>query len=104
MGDKCTYKIQDANTNKMSQVLVVFYVFLSLFLALTYSQGTFLLLSYLIKAGEKKKAQRKCNLSLRRFKASFSFFTSETPVRSGWGDKREDQQLKMQIGETGRVR
>lgn len=83
--------------------MIVFYVFLSLFSHSLTPQGTFLLLSYLHQSRGKKKKRlnENANLSLRRFKASFSFFTSETPVRSRLGEVsvKANRKLKMQIGE-----
>lgn len=53
------------------------------------------------KQEKKKRLKENANLSLRRFKASFSFFTSETPVRSSLGEVsvKANRKLKMQIGE-----
>lgn len=87
---------------KCLQVLIVFYVFLSPFSHSLTPQRTFLLLSYLHQSRKKKKRLKEnANLSLRRFKASFSFFTSETPVRSSLGEVsvKANRKLKMQIGE-----
>ena len=58
-----------------------------------------------IKAEKKKKRLKEnANLSLRRFKASFSFFTSETLDRSSLGEGQSEGQkkTKKQVGERWR--
>ena len=61
-----------------------------------------------IKAGKKKKRlEENANLSLRRFKASFSFFTSKTLDRSSLGEGQSEGQKKTKKanwGETERIR
>lgn len=86
-------------------MLIVFCVFLSLF-SLTYSprniSSTFLSPSKQEK--KKKRLKENANLSLRRFKASFSFFTSETLDRSSLGEGQSEGQkkTKKQTGERWR--
>ena len=85
--------------------MIAFYVFLSLFSHSLTPQGTFLLLSYLHQSRKKKKRLKEnANLSLRRFKASFSFFTSETLDRSSLGEGQSEGQkkTKKQVGERWR--
>ena len=59
------------------------------------------------KQKRKKKLEENAKLSLRRFKSSFSFFTSETLDRSSLGEGQSEGQKKTKKangGETERIR
>lgn len=77
--------------------------------SLTYSPRniSFTFLSPSKQEKKKKRLEENANLSLRRFKASFSFFTSETLDRSSLGEGQSEGQKKTKKanwGETERIR
>lgn len=109
--DRAVNRDMDINIDidvNMPQVFIwLFAMYLTPFShSLTHSltpQGIFLF-SHLHQSRKKKRLNNNANLSLRRFRASFSFFTSETLDRSSLGEGQSEGQekLKKQTGERRR--